>query len=299
MHSYPIQPGLVGHEAEELEEGPSVERGALRPSSPDPRAYALELLKRNRSLRAFGLRHNPLAQAVIHPASKPPLLSRQPPQPTPRALGREPLQLATQPAMPVAHVLDRRARVRLAVAVHGDVRNTKVYSQHAHSLVRLRGLDLTDGIQIPLAADQHEVGLAALGGKQLPLSLATHERNVQPTIEGPERYCRLRQGERQDAIVVGDRTLLSEAALAARIELVCIGHFGDAANHKLCGQSEGFSDAAVDQAVKRKLAGGLGLPSDATDGVAGLIGPREGSLQGIGLGWVGQQLQLNRELHTV
>jgi len=66
----PGQRRLVGDEGAELPEGPAMQRGALRPRNPNPRADVRQVLQRDPSLRAFGRRHELLADPVVCIVSK-------------------------------------------------------------------------------------------------------------------------------------------------------------------------------------------------------------------------------------
>jgi hypothetical protein len=99
MDRHTRQSSLVDDTGAKLEKRPTMERGALRPSSPDPRANVRQILQRYRSLRAFGLRHDLLAEGMVHPGGEPSFLACQTAQTPPAALRPESLQLPAQPAI--------------------------------------------------------------------------------------------------------------------------------------------------------------------------------------------------------
>lgn len=101
--------GLIHDKGTQLKECPAMERGALRPSNPHPRTNMLEILKCDRPLRAFGRRHNPFTQDMIHIGGKPSFLTGELPQTTAGALGAFALELVPQAPVAIANVLERLA----------------------------------------------------------------------------------------------------------------------------------------------------------------------------------------------
>ena len=74
---HPRQLRLIADKAPQLRECPTMQRGALRPASPHPRANVRQIFQRYRPLRAFGLRHDLLTHVVIDPCGEPSFLSRK------------------------------------------------------------------------------------------------------------------------------------------------------------------------------------------------------------------------------
>jgi hypothetical protein len=80
-----------------------------------------QILYRNRSLRAFGLRNNPFGEVVVHPGCKSVFLSCQLPQSAAAPKGAFLLESTPQGTMTIAHILDRASAVDLAIRVNGNV----------------------------------------------------------------------------------------------------------------------------------------------------------------------------------
>jgi hypothetical protein len=117
MHRHTRQLSLVRDKRLELREAPGVECSALRPPSPHPRANIGQIFDRNRSLCAFGLRYNPLGDHMVDVFGKAGFLPSQDAQPAAASQGAESLQLISEPAVPVAHVLDRAPAVDFSVVM--------------------------------------------------------------------------------------------------------------------------------------------------------------------------------------
>src|SRR5690349_6546436 len=111
---------FIADKATQLREGPGVERCALRPFSPDPRADMRQVFQRNRPLRAFSLRNNPFGESMVYPGRKSVLLTSQLLEPSSTAERTLFLELVPEPAVPVAHVLNRLTSMNLAITIDGD-----------------------------------------------------------------------------------------------------------------------------------------------------------------------------------
>jgi hypothetical protein len=108
--------------------------GALRPSSPNPRANVRQVFQHNRALRAFGRRHKLLGKHMVGMGSEPIFLTGKPLQTSAAAERAKLLKLVSQPPMPIANALNGLAAVHRAVAIGGDIRDTQVNAERAVNL---------------------------------------------------------------------------------------------------------------------------------------------------------------------
>src|SRR6266498_2773673 len=290
---------LIGDKGLELSEAPRVEGCALRPSSLDPRANVRQIFDGNRTLRAFGLRNNPFGETVVHPGRKSALLTRQRSQATAASQRAKPLKLISEPTMPIAHVLDRLARMDFPIAIRSDVRDTEVNAKNVIHVDWFRSLNLGSGEQIPRAAHERQIGFAASRGEQLSLAFATHERDFLPPVECPDRDGSIRVGVGENTFVVGNRPQRSKRALCLARELVGIRDFGDTTHGELSGKAKRLSHRAVGQPMDRELAERFRSPCHLADVVTGSIRYLKRVTQGGGLFGRGQQFQLDRQPHIM
>jgi hypothetical protein len=87
---------FVGNKCLQLSEAPRMERCALRPSSPNPRANVRQILDDNRSLRAFGPRNNPFGETVVDVFGEPIFLTGKHAQSAAAAQIRTPVQVCAK-----------------------------------------------------------------------------------------------------------------------------------------------------------------------------------------------------------
>ena len=113
------------------------------------------------------------------------------------------------------------------------------------------------------------------------------------------RHFRLGQGEREDAVVIGDGAMRGERPLDRPVELIGVCHLCNAPYHHLRCKLECFAHRLVYQLVYGKLPERLGFPGNTADVVACLIRPFERAPQGVRLLRRRLQLQLYRESHNM
>ncbi len=297
MNGNTFQRSLIDDKRLELRKGPGMECCALRPASLHPRANVREIFKRNRPLRAFGLRNNPFGETVVDMFSKSALLAGQLPQAAVTAERAKFLQFAPEPPMPVAHVLDDLSAVGRAVTIGGDIGHAQIDSEHAVNVLRFGFLSIARYQQIPVAAMIEHFALTLPGGEQGALSFSTNERDCLPSVKCPDRDKRVEHGEREDTVIVGNRAVGPKRPPHLPIQLIRIRDFGNTAHGELRGKSERLAHVLINQLMEGKLAECLSREGNTADVVARRIGCLKRALECISLFRRGQQFQLNGQFH--
>src|SRR6266540_5788217 len=210
-----------------------MQNGALRLSSPHPRADVLEIFKRDPPLRALSLPNNAFADRVVHILGKARFLSRQFPEPPLRRQSSFFLELVPEPPMPIPDALDGAAAVDRAVAICGDVRHAQIDSKHVVNVLRVGFLYFAGCQQIPVAAMVDQIGFAHAGLKQLHLALTSDKGDRQASQKRPDRHRWLVQVPRENAVIIGDGGEWAEGALGLLVELVAVAYFGKRTNNHL------------------------------------------------------------------
>ena len=100
---------------------------------------------------------------------------------------------------------------------------------------------------------------------------ATHEGDGLSFIDRPDRYRRIRDGERKNAIIVGNRGCWTKRALGLRVQLVGVPYLRQRTNDHLRGQSKHFAHVFVAQLLKLELSKDARIPCHLTDIVTGSI----------------------------
>jgi hypothetical protein len=108
----------------------------------------------NRALRvaqrAPGRRNNPFGETVVDMLGESALLTSKHTQAAAAAECAEFLEFVPEPPMPLAHVLDRLARMDFPVAIGCDVRDAQIDAKHVVNINRFGRFNLGSGEQIPL-----------------------------------------------------------------------------------------------------------------------------------------------------
>jgi len=297
MHRHTRTQCLIGDKRLKLGEAPSVECCALRPSSPHPRANVRQIFDGNRPLCAFGLRNNLFGDHMVDVLGEAGFLPSKNPQTATTAQGAKPLQFVSEPPMAIAHVLDRAPAVDFPIAIDGNVRHTQIDAQRAFDINQIGIVNIDGGEQIPIAAHEGEVALAFTEWQQRFLMVAAHEGDSGPAVQCPDRHRRIRQGKREDAIIVGNRGCRAKCALGFRVQLVGVSDFRQDANSHLRSQSERFAHILIAQLLERELPKRARVPSDLANVVAGFVRPNQRAMQRIRLIGRGQEFQLYCKFH--
>jgi len=299
MDRHPLAQRLIGDKGLQLGEAPRMEGCALRPPSPHPRANVRQIFDGYRPLCAFGLRNNPFGETVVDIPGKAGFLPSQDFEPMAAALRALRLKLLPKPTMPIAHVVDRAPAVDFPIAIDGDIRHAQVDPQNTFHIKRVGFVAIDGSEQVPLPPHEGKVAFAALEWQHRALVCATDKGNGQALIECPDRYGRVRQCKRENAIIVGNRGCGTKRTLGLGIKLVGVSHFRQRTNNHLRRQPKGFSYVVVAQLLERKLAKRAAFPRDLADMVTRRIRRYKRANQGVSLFRRGQEFQLHCQFHIV
>lgn len=118
---------LVAQLLPQVVESPGVQRGALRPPSPDPLADAPEVLQGDRPIRALGLLHDAFGDGVVHVMGKSLLLPGELLQPPLGPLAPLLLELSPEPTVSSPDGVEVLAGVGFPVGIGGEVDDAQVY----------------------------------------------------------------------------------------------------------------------------------------------------------------------------
>jgi hypothetical protein len=289
---------LIDDKGAQLKERPAVEYRALLPASPHPRTYAPQIFQGDSTLCAFGSRYKLFADNVVDIPRKAGFLSCESFEAAGafRAFLLEPVP---EPPMAVAHAFDDAPAVDRAVAIGGDVCHPKIDAQRVIYVLRIGFINIAGSEQIPVIADEGQIGFAVARHKQLPLPLTAYERDRLPSIHRPDRDRRTLEVIREDAIIVGNRRHWSKGALGVRIQFIGVCDFGNTPYHHLGAKIKDVAHSGIAALLQRELAKGAGFPRNRADVVTGSIRPLDRASERICLCGSRLQLQLCRKFHIV
>ena len=296
QNGHPSQACLVLQKGTKLAKGPGVLLATLRPANLNPRADALEVLQGDSPLRAFGLRHQLLADNVVNVPSEAALLAGALLEQSPGRLGAPGLEPSAELGVPFPEAVDLAPRVGFPIGVGGDVDYAQVHPQHICKLPggRLRGV--YGDIQVEDSIPVDQVGLAPPPVETGSLIGAKGHGDSLPAPQGQEAdYLHALPGH--NALVIGNGPMGPEPGLNAPIPFVGIYHFPDSVDGQLGGETKVSTDAVVDNLLEPNLVGAALPISYDGDGIAGSIKPlHSGQKAGILLR-AGHQLHGQRLFH--
>lgn len=188
------------------------------------------------------------------------------------------------------------AAVVRALAVRGDVNDTEVNPKHITGFDQIGIVQVTNTSDVEHATDQHQIDFAFAVFEQFSLVLAHYASHFFPTVQRPNRN-RVIVEKPEDAVIVGLRRVRSEGALCLGVELIGIGHLGNAAHRDLSTQTKAFPRLGVNQLVQRKLLERLDLPGTLRNPVAGSIGALKSFLERFKLLCIRQKFNVGYKFH--
>ena len=180
---------------------------------------------------AFGRSNNLLADDVIDVRRETSLLRAPLAKQPLRTLGSLGLKPLSKSIRPTSQAIQMRAGEVLPVTRCGDVDDADVHAQPAEDFLLFGVGHVYGDEQVKLAISKHEVCLATIERKKLPLVLATYERDHLALRQGPDtRRVTL---PREATGVVGDRSKRPKASFRLLVELVGVRNLGDRTNDHL------------------------------------------------------------------
>ena len=262
--------GLVGDLRLEIAKGPRVQDASLRPGSPYPHAYAVEVLEGDPARGAFGRGDDLLGDAVIYVGGEAALLEPSFTKQPLRALRPFALQLSPEPIGASAETIQVRTGEVLAVARGSNVHDADVHTEPTENLLLLDVRDIDRDEEVELRTAQHEVRLSTLMDEKRALMFTANERDGLATGERPEACGVSLPG--QDSLIVRNRSEGAKDSPRLPVQFVGVRHLGGGAHNHLRGQvGKGCAGFDVGDFVQRELAEDLLVPSLARDPVACLV----------------------------
>ncbi len=289
---------FVGDEDAELMERPRVQARSLTAPGRNPRADALQLFQGNAAFGAFGSLYDHLRDAVIGVFAKPGLLAGKFAKTTFSRLSTSFLKPAPTPRELGTNLLDRVPGISCAIAIDSDVDDAKIYTENLGNFDQVWLVDVTHNGKIELAPHEHQINLTFAKGHQLALVMSADKRNHHAAFNGPDRSG-VTLGKADDPIVVGLSSVLAEMKLRLFVQLVGIGHFGDAPDRGLSRETELGSNIDISQLVQGVLPERLAVPRDSSEPVASCVAPLQRPSQSVELISIRCQLQVSYQFHFV
>ena len=288
---------LVGNKAAQLVKAPRVHAVALIFLSPYPVADAVEVFESNPASGAFSQRYHRFGNYMIHVSRKELFFSAAFLQKTLGALGAFLLQLATQRVIAMAHLVDVRTGMPVAVRIKSDVGNSEINADQIGWQRGLGFLDLNTDVQIKAAVAIDQIALPAWQRKHRALFFAADEWDGASSCHCPDRDRRLVQVPREQMQIVDHRAsgLERSWALADRIDF---RNLGASANGSLSGKAKEQTNASITRGLEFKRRVNTKLSGPLRKPIARRIKRFHRLKQTFGLLWRRLQLNLGNQFHA-
>jgi hypothetical protein len=291
------QRGLVLNVCPQLTEAPAHHFSASDLLNPDPRTNAFEVFKDYRSIRAFGLLDDFLADLVVKIGGIALFFASPISESSFCGFGLLALKLASQATVALSEIAHVSARERLTVAIGGNSGDAQINAEESIRIVIGRWFDhIHRGEQKPFAISDNEVGLALSRFKKLLLLFASHEADFLSPRCGPDRNVILAISK--DAVVKSDRSIQTEDTHRLFIELVGIRHFGDHAHGKLGGKAELLTDFFIGELMQVKLTKYLCIPGNPGALVSRRIRKTQRLFKRLSLSSIGSEFKTDSQFHA-
>jgi hypothetical protein len=261
-----------------------------------PVENAAQVLKSNTSSGAFGRSNDLIRNAMIHVARKTRFFARQFTKATACRLRLDLLKFSPQPALPVAHGLDRLAAIVLPVRVAGNICNPEIDSEEIISVFGRRLFDIAGSRQEPFAAMEQKIGLS-LSGCELPqLPISSRESDLDAARQGSNGDSLLIDVPRQVSVIKSEATERLKLALRFLIQFVGIGHLRGAPYGYLCWDSKGVPQFTIRKFLERVLGKRLLFPRLIAQPIARLVRRAQEFIERLSLRGIGEQFNFCGEL---
>ena len=292
------QPRFVRDKAAKLAERPIVKLCPVPASGLNPVSDVRQVLKTYRTPGALRGGNERLRNAMVRVGLKSPLFAGEFAE---AALGgpRAPALKASFPARKLdADALDPGSRIGPPVAVEGQIDDAKIDAKHIGDADLFRVRHVADAGEIPLAAHVHQIDFALSVGQQGALAFTANEGDLHPARQRPDRD-KIAAAKADNAIIVGLSCETPKRALHFLVDLVAIGHLGDAAHCGLRRQIEHRPRIAVGHLVQIELPEFSICESLGREKIASLIAALKRLAQRAGLRLVRLQLDVRNQLHIL
>ena len=288
---------LVGQEKAQLRESPRMQNSTLRKPGLNSVSDVCQFFNYQSAACAFSFRNDLLGNYVVGMAGEALFLAGQFLQAARCRSGLDSLELSPHPAMAETDRLQFRTGVPLAVRISGDITDAKVNAQEVGRIDRSRVGEIDSAVQIelPLAVDQ--IGLPLDPIKALLLVLAINQRDDHATFGQRPQADFIKALEAEDSLIVSNGSVGLERWAYLLTSVEALDGLADGAHGHLSGESEPISNLTVCQFVNRRLGKYTGIEPTPRRKGCGFIHALHCRQQPSRLFRIGQQPQLERQLH--
>lgn len=270
---------LVRDAGAEMPKGPVVQACSLTAAGRDPAPDVLEVFKHNPASGAFGGLNKRLRNAMVRDLLESALSAGQLSEPPLGCLGTATLKPRPATGEFGADTLNITAGMNYPIAIGGERYDAEVYAEPIISVELVSLGNVTCRGEHPLAAHLAQIDLAFTVGHQRALPVAHHNRNRQPSLNGPDADGAVFR-EANDAVVVGLSSIAPENWRLQAIDFESVGNLCNAPNGGLGRQAEPLSDVGVCQLVEVELSEGSILEPGRSEPSASLVASGERHGQG-------------------
>lgn len=286
---YPRNARFVLDEVPELGECPGMQNHPLPAPNRDPLADMAQFFNCDSALSACGASNDLLGNHVVGIGRESLFAAGEFSELTTCAPRPLLLEFCSELSVTITNPFDCASAVTVAVRVSRYLSDPHVDSKPIINLSQRRLLNIAGDSQIPLPAviDQIRFALAILDLLGLPL--ACNERDSLAASQGPD-IDRGVAAEAQDAVVIGDRSSLTESSLYLLVDLVRVSNLGEHTHRELSTQAEFLPGFMVERLLQGEVGEDFDLPSLGAQPVSALVDPTQSREQEFALLFSREQL---------
>lgn len=201
-----MQFSLISDLHPQIEERPRAEFIPLCFLDRYPLADARQIFEGNSASGVFRTLNKVFGYAMVNVFGEAPFLAAALCQEFPTRAGLFGLQLGAQPVMTTTNGCHFPAAVLMAVAITGDVLNTKIDAKKIINIFRGWFVNFARSKQVELAVDKTKIGLATVATEKFFSPIMGEETNLLPTVYRPNGNFILVELPGQDTAIEGDRS---------------------------------------------------------------------------------------------
>lgn len=293
------QGGLIRQKQSQLRESPGMQNRTLLAPGLDPFANSTEFFDGDPATGAFSFGNDLLANNMIGVRGEPSLTPGKKFKSAFRGSRLLVLKLRAQPGMPISYALNLGARAPQPVGVCGNICNPKINTQEVARINwdAIGKVDRAVQIEFPLAINQFTLALDSV--EAFLLVLAINQRNYDPPLRECPQAHPIRSLESHDALIVSDSTVRFKCRALSFVPTEALDCLTDGPDGHLGRQPETQADLCIGQFVDVGLIEDFGIKPKPRRERSGFIVSLHRVQQSLGLFGVGEQPQLERELHCL
>jgi len=258
----------------------------------------LQIFEGYQSSGVFGLRNQPLGDAMIGIGDESSLLPRELLEVSLRTRCTTPLEIPSQLEILATDLIDGLSTISFAVAIHDYIDDTEVDTESIDGFYLIGLWNIDHDAEIECALDEYKVRLSTEPIHTGFMIISHDDWDDNPAFECQDRYS-IDALPRQYTLVIDHGPILLETRLVVLIPFIDLDDLGDGPDCHLCGEPEPFPDIVIDEFLEFHLVGTSFLEGFVGYKITCFIEGFHGGLELPPLLPIGFELDLQCQVHII